>query len=227
MLHDKPVGAGIGHPAAARRDERDDAGAVRAALRHGASRDGASRPPEHAELARRAAGRPAGMASDIRADEWTDRGVVAQLGEHLHGMQGVGSSSPPAPPPTSVKSRWYRDGSPLRPDERGLCHVLDRWMDQWSRHDGDRRGGAGANDRRRAALDAAPSPTDRCARPGAPVRRRAAGGSLAGHAAQRGQPAVGGVLHRRDAAHRRRPGAGGRGRRRPDRHGADQPGATW
>ena len=36
------------------------------------------------------------MASDILADEWTDRGVVAQLGEHLHGMQGVGGSSPPS-----------------------------------------------------------------------------------------------------------------------------------
>ena len=94
-----PVGAPepvIGHPAAILGDERDDAGAVRAALRHEASRDGASRPPEHAELARRAAGRPAGMASDILADEWTDRGVVAQLGEHLHGMQGVGGSSPPS-----------------------------------------------------------------------------------------------------------------------------------
>ena len=30
------------------------------------------------------------------ATEWTDRGVVAQLGEHLHGMQGVGGSSPPS-----------------------------------------------------------------------------------------------------------------------------------
>jgi hypothetical protein len=38
------------------------------------------------------------VAPDIRADEWTDgiRGVVAQLGEHLHGMQGVGGSSPPS-----------------------------------------------------------------------------------------------------------------------------------
>ena len=41
-------------------------------------------------------GKPAGVASDNSAHEWTDRGVVAQLGEHLHGMQGVGGSSPPS-----------------------------------------------------------------------------------------------------------------------------------
>ena len=33
-----------------------------------------------------------------------ETGVIAQLGEHLHGMQGVGGSSPPNstkfPPPT-------------------------------------------------------------------------------------------------------------------------------
>ncbi len=33
---------------------------------------------------------PTEVAADSTANEWTDRGVVAQLGEHLHGMQGVG-----------------------------------------------------------------------------------------------------------------------------------------
>src|SRR5213596_2249155 len=67
------------------------------------------------------------MASDSSADEWTDRGVVAQLGEHLHGMQGVGGSSPPSSTTLwSVKSAWYREG-PLRPDERGLCRTRNGW----------------------------------------------------------------------------------------------------
>ena len=162
------------------------------------------------------------MASDIRADEWTDRGVVAQLGEHLHGMQGVGGSSPPAPPPTSVKSWWYRDGSPLRPDDGGF--VMSGPMD------GD---GAGTmvTDVEAQARTTGDGRAGRCAPPGRPMPAAwracstTCGRSLAGDAAQRGQPAVGGVLHRRDAAHRRRPGAGGRGRWRPDRHGADQHGA--
>ena len=51
------------------------------------------------------------------ADEWTDRGVVAQLGEHLHGMQGVGGSSPPSSTTSlreaSVKLRWYREVNPF------------------------------------------------------------------------------------------------------------------
>ena len=47
------------------------------ALRPGTKRAGMVQAgaPEHAELARRAAGRPVGMASDIRADEWTDVGL--------------------------------------------------------------------------------------------------------------------------------------------------------
>ena len=65
------------------------------------------------------------VAPDIRADEWTDgiRGVVAQLGEHLHGMQGVGGSSPPSSTTfSSVKLRWYReDVSPfVQSRRRGL-----------------------------------------------------------------------------------------------------------
>ena len=61
-----------------------------------ASRDGGSRRRQSAELARRAAGESRPDGDRYRADEWTDRGVVAQLGEHLHGMQGVGGSSPPS-----------------------------------------------------------------------------------------------------------------------------------
>ena len=41
-----------------------------------------------------------------RADEWTDRGVVAQLGEHLHGMQGVGGSSPPSSTTFREREGW-------------------------------------------------------------------------------------------------------------------------
>src|ERR687892_2174664 len=61
-----------------------------------------------------------GWRHDIGADEWTDRGVVAQLGEHLHGMQGVGGSSPPSSTTSSeaAKLRWYRE-APLRPDDGG------------------------------------------------------------------------------------------------------------
>lgn len=54
------------------------------------------------------------MASDTSADERTDRGVVAQLGEHLHGMQGVGGSSPPSstphpPPVVEIGAHEFRN----------------------------------------------------------------------------------------------------------------------
>ena len=86
---------------------------------------------ESAELTRRAA-RPndetssgqAGMASDSNADEWTDRGVVAQLGEHLHGMQGVGGSSPPSS--TNIGQR--HGGTAKHPfvlTTEGCCGIRD------------------------------------------------------------------------------------------------------
>src|SRR3989304_7626395 len=64
------------------------------------------------------------MASDIRADEWTDRGVVAQLGEHLHGMQGVGGSSPPSSTTARRSSqRGTAKAPPFVLTRRGLCHT--------------------------------------------------------------------------------------------------------
>ena len=66
--------------------------------------------------------------SDSGADEWTDgiSGVVAQLGEHLHGMQGVGGSSPPSSTTSSVKLRWYReDVSPFVLTTEGFVAVRE------------------------------------------------------------------------------------------------------
>ena len=40
------------------------------------------------------------VAPDSTPTSGPIRGVVAQLGEHLHGMQGVGGSSPPSSTPS-------------------------------------------------------------------------------------------------------------------------------
>ena len=98
--------------------ERVDAGAVRARLddeRAGmvgaGDRAGGTRPPS-------SQAKPDRSGVRYRADEWTDRGVVAQLGEHLHGMQGVGGSSPPSSTNLGQVMVVPRR-SPLRPDGRG------------------------------------------------------------------------------------------------------------
>src|SRR5688572_13217458 len=95
------------------RSRRDDAGAVRAAPRAERAGIGGSRRTRNAELTCRAArATEPGPASDIGPNEWTDRGVVAQLGEHLHGMQGVGGSSPPS---STTSHRSSSGGTAKRP----------------------------------------------------------------------------------------------------------------
>ena len=80
-----------------------DAGSVRAVPKDWASYSASRRwwKPAYEERGTHlpsSSGDRAGSGLRYRADEWTDgiRGVVAQLGEHLHGMQGVGGSSPPS-----------------------------------------------------------------------------------------------------------------------------------
>src|SRR5687767_10297464 len=147
------------------------------------------------------------VAPDTRADEWTDgiRGVVAQLGEHLHGMQGVGGSSPPSSTTfSSVKLRWYReDVSPFVLATEGFVVLSGEQTDDPDRK---RRGEDGP---RRPPLDAASRAADRRACAGTPVRRGPQGGALVDHHAGRRQRAVGSVLDQRADSGRREPGAGG------------------
>ena len=141
--------------------------------------------------------------------------------------RGSGVRVPPAPPPTSVKSGGTAIGPPFVLTSGGF--VMSSQPTEWTDEDGvasmtiTRAQPRTASDGRRWTLrPARPTDARALARLFDDVRPR---GSLAGDAAQRGEPAVGGVLHRRDAAHRGRPGAGGRGGRRLDRQRADQRGA--